>query len=202
MFSHPCLNAGNFNGQHVDWGYNANSADGKLVGWANTNYLALFYNPKNAASFHSGRWNTSTNQDLAFVSIDLDSRLLDRHDLENFLRSRYQPLLITPPRFARPVPSKPAKRWNFRKAKRIATILLLQTNLPGLCRHLIHPIWISHISVSVTPSALLEFQSDHFVLSTNFLFKFNVSLPLVTGELLQNTVDVNNVTYKLYNIKI
>ena len=45
------------------------------------------------------------------------------------------------------------------------------------------------------------FQSDHFVLSTNFLFKFNVSLPLVTGELLQNTVDVNNVTYKLYNIK-
>ena len=36
------------------------------------------------------------------------------------------------------------------------------------------------------------FQSDHFVLSTNFLFKFNVSLPLVTGELLQNTVDVND----------
>ena len=31
----------------------------------------------------------------------------------------------------------------------------------------------------------------------NFLFKFNVSLPLVAGELLQNTVDVNNVTYKL-----
>ena len=36
----------------------------------------------------------------------------------------------------------------------------------------------------------------------NFLFKFNVSLPLVTGELLQNTVDINNVTYKLYKIKI
>ena len=35
----------------------------------------------------------------------------------------------------------------------------------------------------------------------NLLFKFNVSLPLVTEELLQNTVDVNNVTYKLYNIK-
>ena len=27
----------------------------------------------------------------------------------------------------------------------------------------------------------------------NLLFRFNVSLPLVTGELLQNTVDVNNV---------
>ena len=51
-------------------------------------------------------------------------------------------------------------------------------------------------------SNVMIFQSDHFVLSTNLLFKFNVSLPLVTGELLQNTVDVNNVTYKLYNIKI
>ena len=40
-------------------------------------------------------------------------------------------------------------------------------------------------------SSVTIFQSDHFVLSTNFLFKFNVSLPLVTGELLQNTVDVN-----------
>ena len=51
-------------------------------------------------------------------------------------------------------------------------------------------------------SSVTIFQSDRFVLSTNLLFKFNVSLPLVTGELLQNTVDVNNVTYKLYNIKI
>ena len=52
-------------------------------------------------------------------------------------------------------------------------------------------------------SSVTIFQSDHFVLSTNFLFKFNVSLPLVTGELpIINTVDVNNVTYKLYNIKL
>ena len=36
----------------------------------------------------------------------------------------------------------------------------------------------------------------------NLLFKFNVSLPLVTGKLLQKTVAANNVTYKLYNIKI
>ena len=36
----------------------------------------------------------------------------------------------------------------------------------------------------------------------NLVFKFNVSLPLVTGELLQKTVDVNSVTYKLHNIKI
>ena len=35
VFTHPCLYAGDFNCQHVDWGYDANSADGKcLVGWA------------------------------------------------------------------------------------------------------------------------------------------------------------------------
>ena len=61
----------------------------------------------------------------------------------------------------------------------------------------------SRINIAGIPrmSSVTIFQSDHFVLSTNFLFKFNVSLPLVTGELLQNTVDVNNVTYKLYDIK-
>ena len=77
----------------------------------------LLYNPKNAVSYHSGRWNTSTSPDLAFVSVDLGSRLLDRHVLEKFPRSQYRPSLIILARFARPVPSKPVKRWNFRKAK-------------------------------------------------------------------------------------
>ena len=36
----------------------------------------------------------------------------------------------------------------------------------------------------------------------NFLFKFNVSLPLVTGELLQNTVDVNNVNNVNVNVYV
>ena len=45
-------------------------------------------------------------------------------------------------------------------------------------------------------------QPDQFVLSTNLFFKINVSLLLVTGELLQNTVDVTSVTYMLYNIII
>ena len=51
-------------------------------------------------------------------------------------------------------------------------------------------------------SCVTIFQSDHFVLSTNFLLKFNVSLPLVTGELLQNTVDVNNVTCDIYIYRV
>ena len=118
VFPHPCLYAGDFNCQHVDWGYDANSADGEcLVGWANNNNLVLLHNPKDAASLYSGRWNTSTNPDLAFVRIDSDSRLPDRQILEKFPRSQPRPLLITPPRSARPVPSKPVKRWNFHKAK-------------------------------------------------------------------------------------
>ena len=115
VFPHPYLYAGDFNCEHVDWGFDANSSDGEcLVGWENTNNLALLHNPKDAASFHSGHWNTSTNPDLAFVSIDLDSRLPDRHVLEKF---QHRPSLITPARFARAVLSKPVKRWNFRKAK-------------------------------------------------------------------------------------
>ena len=41
---------------------------------------------------------------------------LDRHALEKLQRSQYRPSLITPPRFARAVASKPVNRWNFRKA--------------------------------------------------------------------------------------
>ena len=42
---HPCLYAGDFNCQHVYWGYYANTADGNwLVGWANINNLVLLHN--------------------------------------------------------------------------------------------------------------------------------------------------------------
>ena len=51
-------------------------------------------------------------------------------------------------------------------------------------------------------SSVMMLQPDQVVLSTNLFFKLDVSLPLVTGELLQNTVDVTSVTYKLHNIKI
>ena len=118
IFPHPCLYVGDFNSQDVDRGYDANSADGEcLVRLASTNNLALIHNSKDAASFPSGCWNTSTNPDLAFVSIDSDSHLPERHVLEQFLRSQHRQSLMTPPRFARPVPSKPVKRWNFCKAK-------------------------------------------------------------------------------------
>ena len=105
VFPHPCLYAGDFNSPHTDWGYSSNSADGTcLAAWAISNNLALLYNPKDAASFVSGRWNTGTNPDLAFASGSLDSQLPDRRVLEKFPRSQHRPSLITPPRFALPIP--------------------------------------------------------------------------------------------------
>ena len=76
----------------------------------------LLYSPKEAASFHSGCWKADTNPDLAFASVDLDSRLPYRHILGKFPRSQHRPSLISPPELAHPKLSKPVKRWNFRKA--------------------------------------------------------------------------------------
>ena len=96
VFPHPCLYAGDFNSPHVDWGYNSSSVDGEcLLAWANSNNLALLHNPKDEPSFHSGRWNTGTNPDLAFTSVGPDSRLPHRRVLEKFPRSQHRPSLIT-----------------------------------------------------------------------------------------------------------
>ena len=65
---------------------------------------------------HSGRWNTGTNPDLAFTTVGPDSRLPYRRVLEKFPRSQHRLSLITPPRLSLPVPGRPVKRWNFRKA--------------------------------------------------------------------------------------
>ena len=117
VFTHPCLYAGDFNCPHVDWGYNTNSTDGDcLLAWASSNSFALLYDPKNKPSFHSGRWNTGTNPDLAFTTVDPDSRWHYRCVLEKFPRSQHRPSLITPPRLSLSVPGRPVKRWNFRKA--------------------------------------------------------------------------------------
>ena len=66
----------------------------------------------------------TNNPDLAFASVDPNSRLPDRRVLEKFPRSQHRPSLVTPPRFAIAVPSMPVKRWNFLKAKWIHYIAL------------------------------------------------------------------------------
>ena len=103
---------------YADWIYGANSVDVDcLAGWTSINSIVLLYYPKNSASFHYGCWNSGTNPDFAFGSVDSHSRLPDIRVLENFARSQHPPSLITSRRFAFPVPSLFVKRRNFCKAK-------------------------------------------------------------------------------------
>ena len=151
VFPHPCLYGGDFNCRHADSGYDENNPDGEcLAGWASINCLAVLYNAKNPASFYSGRWNTGTNPDLAFVSVGPNSRLPDRRVLEKFPRSQHRPSLLTPPRFAMAVPNMLVKRWNFRKAK-WSHYIALTKNSQRLCCRLIHLMWMRLIRTSVTP---------------------------------------------------
>ena len=50
--------------------------------------------------------------------------------------------------------------------------------------------------------AVDSLQPDQVVLSTKLFFIINVSLLLVTRNLLQSAVDLTSETYKLYKIKI
>ena len=53
------------------------------------NSLVPLHDPKDMATFYSGRRNTGTNPDLAFVSVGPDSHVSDRRMLEKFLRSQH-----------------------------------------------------------------------------------------------------------------
>ena len=111
VFPHPCLYAGVFNYQHVDWGYSFTSPDGEsLADWATKSNLALLHNPKDAPSFFSGRWNTGTNPDLAFASKGHVCWLLDRRIPEKFSKSQHRPLLIKRSKTVVSLPSEPYKR--------------------------------------------------------------------------------------------
>jgi len=119
LWLRPCrsLHVGDFNCQHVNWGYNKTLPDGEsLDSWETFNNLGLLYNQKTTASFFSHRWNAGTNPDLAFANFGQDSRLPDRRVLGKFPKPQRRPSLITPPTLKVPVHSDPVKRWNLRKA--------------------------------------------------------------------------------------
>ena len=117
VFPRPVLCAGDLSTNQLRLYCRTSNADGKcLVAWASINDLVPLHDPKHVATFRSGRWNTGTNPDLTFVSVDPDRRVPDRRILKKFPRSQHRPSLIVPPRLALPIPSKPVKRWNFRKA--------------------------------------------------------------------------------------
>jgi len=73
-FPRPSLYVGDFNCQHGNWGDNKTSPDSQsLDAWATSNNLGMLYNPKEATSFFSHRWNVGTNPDLPFASFGQDS---------------------------------------------------------------------------------------------------------------------------------
>jgi len=117
VFTHPCIYAGDFNCHHSKWGYSRSNKDGIcLLEWASTNNLTLLHDPKEPDSFHSARWNSGTNPDLAFVSTTDDQRAPTRRVLEKFPRSQHRPSLITSSPLVASTTSRPVRRWNFRKA--------------------------------------------------------------------------------------
>ena len=116
-FPHPSLYVGDFNCQHVNWGYNKTRPDGEtLESWATSNNLGLLYSSEETSSFFSHQWNVDTNPDLAFASLGQESRLPDRCVLGKFPRSQHRPSLITPLKLKVLARSDPVTRWNLRKA--------------------------------------------------------------------------------------
>ena len=92
------------------------SADGDaLTACASANDLSLLYDPKEPASFHSQRWNSDTNHDLAFAHT-ADTGIPTRRVLGKFPRSQHRPSLISSPCLTAPIACKPVKLWNVRKA--------------------------------------------------------------------------------------
>ena len=114
VFTSPCIYAGDFNCRSTTWGYSSSNPDGDILeDWASASGVHL-YDPKQPDSFHSGRWNTTTNADLAFVNLvgPAPSRII----LDHFPKSQHRPSLIISESPISPIPSKPVKRWNFCKA--------------------------------------------------------------------------------------
>ena len=113
-FASPCIYAGYFNSQSTSWGYQSTSPAGEtLESWASATDLLLLYDPKQLDSFHSKRWNSTINLDLAFAKISTSPEQLV---LIPYPTSQHRPSLISLVNPIRPIPSKAVKRWNCLKA--------------------------------------------------------------------------------------
>ena len=109
-FKRPCIYARDFNCHSTTWGYPSTNSEGiSLEHWASAEDLTLLFDPKQLHTFHSARWNTTSNPDLVFTK--LKGALPQRLILDPFPKTHHRPSLITPVN-----PTEPVKRWNFRKA--------------------------------------------------------------------------------------
>ena len=76
------------------------------------------------------------------------------------------PVLLAKNKYSSSTTATVAKKWSH--------ILLSQTNLPGLCRHLVHLIWIWHINISITPSTLRRKSVSHMA---DKMIVYHVGMP-------------------------
>ena len=107
---------GDFNCHHKNWGYSTSDSNGKcLADWCSNHDLQVLYNPKQSATFESGRWQTSTNRDITFCTT-ISGNVPEREVLNRFPRSQHRPSLIKVPSLIHFCKSRPIPRWNFRKA--------------------------------------------------------------------------------------
>ena len=76
VFPHPCLYAGDFNCRRADW---VTMITVRTVStWLPEQVLIVlpsYIIPRTPPVFYSGRWNTGTHPDLAFVGVGPNSRL-------------------------------------------------------------------------------------------------------------------------------
>ena len=86
IFPPPCIYAGDFNCHSTAWGYQATSSNGSaLEDWASIADVTLLHDPHQPDSFRYGRWNTTSNPDLAFANVT--STLPQRLVLDSFPKS-------------------------------------------------------------------------------------------------------------------
>ena len=117
-FPHPAIYIADFNSQHSEWGYSADSSDGiSLAEWANSCDLHLVYDPKQNKTFHSRRWNSDTNPDLCWVSsVNASPLPASNVVLGNFPHSQHRPSVVHIGLLLTTIHSVPRPRWNFPEA--------------------------------------------------------------------------------------
>ncbi|KAI5742625.1 hypothetical protein M8J77_009365 [Diaphorina citri] len=108
---------GDFNCHNTQWGYNETDKNGEdLENWVESQKLKLIHDPKQPASFNSGRWRRGYNPDNIFVSENI-AQQTTKHVEKHIPKSQHRPISCAITAAVRPhiVPFK--RQFNFKKAK-------------------------------------------------------------------------------------
>lgn len=107
---------GDFNSHNPLWGYNDLDDCGQAVEtWAESNNLTLVHDPKQPASFNSGRWKRRYNPDLIFTSSDISSQCV-KTVCPPIPRTQHRPIMCEISPVVRPLQVPLKRRFNYSKA--------------------------------------------------------------------------------------